>query len=274
MKVIFKLLILTISLLLSPLEAKHLKSFENSLSMKFVKIPSGSYMMGTPLPKKECPKDNPFTNEDEHAICMKKAKNMVKSVDKSEIPSHSVTVQSFYMQTTEVTQKQWYDVMGNNPAHFKNGDPNMPIENVSYNDVVLFIKKLNEKEHTNKYRLPTEEEWEYAARAGSTTKWSFGSDISKLIKYAWFSDNSKDTPHPVAKKKPNRWGLYDMYGNVMEWTNSGYSENYDTQRRDSAKMIRGGSFNFVANATRSAFRFSSSNDDRLNFIGFRLALTK
>ncbi len=153
MKIILKLLVVVAILYLSPLEAKHLKSFKNSVSMKFVKIPSGGYMMGTPIPAKKCPKDNPFTKQDEHAICLKKAKKIKNSVDKSETPSHKVTLQSFYMQTTEVTQKQWYDVMGSNPAYFKNGNPNMPIESVSYNDVVLFIKKLNEKEHTTKYNF-------------------------------------------------------------------------------------------------------------------------
>jgi len=274
MKEIFRLLVATVFLLLSPLEAKKLKSFKNSVSMKFVKIPSGSYMMGTSLPTKKCPKDNPFTKEDEYVICLKEVKKMANSISKDEKPSHKVTIQSFYMQTTEVTQKQWYAVMGNNPSYFKNGDPNMPIENVSYEDVMLFIKKLNEKEHTNKYRLPTEEEWEYAARAGSTTKWFFGNKASKLGKYAWYAKNSKESPHPVAKKKPNKWGLYDIHGNVMEWTSSGYSEDYSSQRRQTAKMVRGGSFNFLENGTRSAFRFSGAVDDRIKFIGFRLSATK
>lgn len=121
------------------------------------------------------------------------------------------------MATTEVTQGQWYAVMGNNPAYFQNGNPDMPVEQVSWYDAQAFIKKLNQKEHTNAYRLPTEEEWEYAARAGSSGKWCFGNSESELSQYAWYDGS---TTHPVATKKPNKWGLYDMYGNVWEWTNS------------------------------------------------------
>ncbi len=112
----------------------------------------------------------------------------------------------------EVTQKQWHEVMGTNPSTFKGDD--LPVESVSWNDVQKFIKKLNKKENTNKYRLPSEAEWEYAARAGTTTRYSFGDDARKLRNYAWYYANSNFETHPVGEKKPNTWGLYDMHGNV------------------------------------------------------------
>jgi len=246
-------------LLLTPLMAK---DFTNSIGMKFKDIPAGTYMMGTATPN--CPKDNPFTTENEYEKCL-------GNISKEETPQHKVKVKSFYMATTEVTQGQWYEIMGNNPAHFKNGNPNMPVENVSWYDAQNFIKKLNKKEKTTKYRLPSEEEWEYAARAGSTTKWCFGNSESQLKNYAWYSGNST---HPVAKKKPNKFGLYDMHGNVYEWTSSWYSKNYNSTREHKYKVLRGGSFDYSAYDTRSADRSCSSLDFRSRNFGFRLSRTK
>ncbi len=134
--------------------------YTNSIGMKFKDIPSGSFVMGTPTPN--CPKDNPFTEINEFDECL-------GSISKDETPAHRVSLSSFYLAETEVTQGQWYEVMGNNPAKFKTGDPNMPVEQVRFDDAKEFISRLNQKEDTNKYRLPTEEEWEYAARAGTIT---------------------------------------------------------------------------------------------------------
>ena len=111
--------------------------------------------------------------------------------------------------------------MGDNPSRFK-GDT-MPVEHVSWEDAQKFIERLNAKEGGPKYRLPTEAEWEYAARAGTTTAYSFGANASQLGEYAWFSENSVSTMHPVGQKKPNPWGLYDMHGNVWEWVHDWYS---------------------------------------------------
>jgi len=109
----------------------------------------------------------------------------------------------FYMQTTEVTQEQWVKIMGNNPSLFKECGSSCPVENVSWVDVQEFIRRLNQQEQTNKYRLPTEAEWEYACRAGSTTKYSAGDEL--LGDYAWYEKNSGRRTHPVAQKKPNPW---------------------------------------------------------------------
>jgi len=248
------------------------KDFTNSIGIKFKDIPSGSCMMGTPTPStKNCPKDNPFTNQNEKQDCIKK---LTGDISEDETPAHKVSIKSFYMATTEVTQGQWYEIMQNNPANFKNGNPNMPVEKVSWHDAKDFVKKLNKKEGTTKYRLPTEEEWEYSVRAGSKTKWHFGDSKNKLKEYAWYWDNSGRTTHPVAKKKPNKFGLYDMYGNVWEWTSNCYTETYDSSCYGNYKVLRGGSWNMNARNTRSASRNDNSPDDRINNIGFRLARTK
>ena len=129
---------------------------------------------------------------------------------------HRVTLtKGFYMGATEVTQSQWKAIMGNNPSYFK-GD-NRPVEKVSWDDCQEFIRELNLQEGGNKYRLPTEAEWEYTCRAGTTTRFCFGDSESRLGDYAWYSSNSSSKTHPVSRKKPNVWGLYDMHGNVWEW---------------------------------------------------------
>ena len=133
-----------------------------------------------------------------------------------EQPVHRVNVPAFLLGRTEVTQGQWIAVMGGNPSKFKQCGLDCPVENISWIDAQTFAHKLSQK--TGKtYRLPSEAEWEYAARAGSSGKWSFGDDASQLGQYAWFDANSNGKTHPVAKKKPNAFGLYDMHGNVYEW---------------------------------------------------------
>jgi formylglycine-generating enzyme required for sulfatase activity len=138
-----------------------------------------------------------------------------------EKPVHTVRLtQPFYLGKYEVTQSQWQTVMGNNPSHFTPsqfpGDPNRPVENVSWDDVQEFIRRLNAREGGVTYRLPTEAEWEYAARAGTTTRWSFGDEESQLSRYAWHGENADGQTHPVGQLRPNPWGLYDMHGNVWE----------------------------------------------------------
>ena len=236
--------------------------YTNSIGMKFKEIPSGSFVMGTQAPN--CPKDNPFTEKNEYEECM-------NSIDKSELPAHKVTLSGFYMQETEVTQEQWYVIMGNNPVKFKTGNENMPVEQVSWDDVKVFIKNLNAKEGTNAYRLPTEEEWEYAARAGTTTKWYCGDDESCANSIAVYRNNK---PSPVGTKKTNAWGLYDMSGNVWEWTESCCTNNYNSAKDCSRRSIRGGSWDGVAGNTRSANRYNYSPDSREYYIGFRLLRTK
>ncbi len=168
----------------------------------------------------------------------------------------------FYLGKYPVTQQQWEAVMGNNPSHFKGGS--LPVETVSFDDAQIFIQKLNQLSGKKLYRLPTEEEWEYACRAGSTSEYYFGDDESQLGEYAWYNGNSGQTTHPVGQKKPNEWGLYDMAGNVFEWTDSWY----DSSR--SSRVLRGGFWNYSAEFCRSAHRIYSPPGHRASTVGFRL----
>ena len=139
-------------------------------------------------------------------------------------PLHRVTIsRPFYVSTTEVTQDQWLVLMGNNPSRFK-GNGNRPVENVSWHEVQEFIQKLNAREGTNTYRLPTEAEWEWAARAGSVDSYNFGNNTAQLKPSAWCPDNADEKTHIVATLAPNEWGLYDMQGNVWEWCQDWYGD--------------------------------------------------
>ncbi len=168
----------------------------------------------------------------------------------------------FYLGKYPVTQNQWEVVMGNNPSRFKGGS--LPVETVSFDDAQLFIQKLNQLSGKKLYRLPTEEEWEYACRAGTITEYYFGDDESQLGEYAWYEGNSGQTTHPVGQKKPNGWGLYDLAGNVCEWTDSWY----DCSR--SSRVYRGGSWYSRAECCRSANRDDTDPGRRRNYLGFRL----
>jgi formylglycine-generating enzyme required for sulfatase activity len=133
-----------------------------------------------------------------------------------EIPaSQGQGISSFAIGKYPVTQAQYQAVMRTNPSYFKN-NPQNPVEQVSFEDAQVFCQKLSQLTGKN-YRLPTELEWEYACRAGTTTDYYFGDDYRQLKDYAWYIDNSQGTTHPVGQKKPNAWGLYDMHGNVWEW---------------------------------------------------------
>ncbi len=227
------------------------KNVTDSIGMEFVLIPAGEFDMGSPA-------------------------NEAGRYD-NEGPVHHVKLASaFYMGKYEVTQKQWRDVMGTSPSYFK-GD-NLPVEQVSWNDVQDFIKKLNEKEGANKYRLPTEAEWEYAARAGTTTRYSFGDDESKLGDYAWYRENSGGKTHEVGQKKPNPWGLYDIHGNVREWVQDKYHHDYNGAPTDgnawegdgSVRVGRGGSWGSFAGNCLSANRRLDDPGNRYRVLGFRL----
>jgi formylglycine-generating enzyme required for sulfatase activity len=191
---------------------------------------------------------------------------------------HKVKINSpFYLGTYPVTQAEWKVVMDDNPSGFKGDD--LPVETVSWNDVQKFIKKLNEKEGTDKYRLPSEAEWEYAARAGTTTRYSFGDDESKLGDYGWYDNNSGDKTHPVGQKKPNPYRLYDMHGNVWEWVQDERHNSYDGAPTDGSawesgdgadRVIRGGGWYGLARLCRSANRDRLAPRFRGRFLGFRL----
>ncbi|MGC9975903.1 MAG: formylglycine-generating enzyme family protein [Syntrophales bacterium] len=193
----------------------------------------------------------------------------------------------FYMQTTEVTQVQWQKVMGSNPSHFTECGGDCPVEQVSWNDVQDFIGKLNRQEGTDKYRLPTEAEWEYAARSGGKQETYAGtSSESELGNYAWYDANSGGKTHPVGQKSPNGLGLYDMSGNVWEWVLDWYggyqSRTFSSFLRvtdpkgpssGSQRVLRGGSWYNGASYCRAAFRRYYTPAIRGSNLGFRLART-
>lgn len=190
--------------------------------------------------------------------------------------SHRVRLTSaFLMGTTEVTQGQWLTVMGNNPSHFKGDD--LPVEWVSWEEAVEFCRKLSEKEG-KEYRLPTEAEWEYACRAGTTTEYSSGDGEDALKRVGWYSDNSGGKTQPVGQKQANAWGLYDMHGNVWEWCNDWYGGVYPNGEvtdptgpaTGSYRVIRGGSWGGTPRHCRSAIRLHDSPGSRGSGYGFRV----
>jgi formylglycine-generating enzyme required for sulfatase activity len=219
----------------------------NSLDMPFVLIPAGEFLMGSA-----------DGDDDEH-------------------PVHTVRIsQPFYLGQYAVTQTQWQAVMGSNPSQFT-GDLNRPVESVSWEDAQEFIRRLHAREDGATYRLPTEAEWEYAARAGSTTAYSFGDDPRQLSEYAWYSENSGGQTHPVGQLKPSAWGLYDMHGNVWEWVQDWYGPYTAAAVVDpagppsgSARVIRGGGWDYDTSYCRSAYRNDATPGYRIDSLGFRL----
>ena len=194
----------------------------------------------------------------------------------NEKPQHRVNVQSFAIGKYEITQEQWFAVMGNNPS--KNKGRTLPVENVSWDDAQLFVQKLSQKTG-KKYRLPSEAEWEYAAREGSTTKYPWGSSDAELHVYAWFSAIAQTT-NPVGLKKPNQFGLYDMISNVWEWTQDCWNGNYSgaptdgsawTREDCSQRVLRGGSWSGSPQVLRSAGRGRGTTASRSLNGGYRVA---
>lgn len=199
----------------------------------------------------------------------------------NELPVHTVNItEDFYLQKTEVTQAQWREVMGSNPSNFTDCGETCPVEQVSWEEIQVFIDSLNVLYPGRNYRLPTEAEWEYAARAGTTGDYG-GTGV--LDDMGWYNGNSGSTTHPVARKQPNHWGLYDMHGNVFElvqdWHASGYysvSPTDDPQgpATGSARVLRGGSYGHYADAARSASRgYGAQPTAKYGSMGFRLLLT-
>jgi formylglycine-generating enzyme required for sulfatase activity len=198
--------------------------------------------------------------------------------DEIDAPLHDVTLDSFYMDTTLVTQVQYEKLMGDNPSRWK--DPKNPVEQVRWWDAVRFCNKRSEADglvpcydlstwscniQANGYRLPTEAEWEYACRAGTTTPYFMGKDASKLADYAWFDKNSGGHPQPVAQKKPNAWGLYDMCGNLWQWCQDFYDVDYYDQgpaanptgpQTGDTKVVRGGAWKSSADSCRAGYRYN------------------
>lgn len=221
-------------------------SLKNSIGIEFVNIPAGSFTMGS------------------------------EDGDSDEKPVHKVVVsQVFQMGKYEVTQAQWKTVMGYNPSSF-NDCPQCPVENVSWDEIQEFISKLNATNDGYKYRLPTEAEWEYAARAGISQD-----QMVDLTSIAWYSDNSGNKTHPVGQKSPNAWGLYDMHGNVSEWVQDWYG-NYPSGNvtnpygpsRGSNRIFRGGAWQDSEKFFSSTSRGSSTPSSRHYDLGFRVIRIK
>ncbi len=228
----------------------------NRVTLEMVSLPAGQFLMGYP-------------DSDPDARDFEK-------------PQHQVKVNSFAIGKYPVTQAQYQAVMGKNPSRFKNwfkNNPQNPVENVSWNDAQAFCQKLSQI--TGKtYRLPTEAEWEYACRAGTTTRFYFGDDANQLGDYAWYKGNSQDKTHPVGQKKPNGWGIYDMIGNVWEWCEDNSHDNYIgaptdgsawiKNGNDNRSLLRGGSWYNDPSYCRSAYRPADARRVFINDHGFRV----
>ncbi len=224
----------------------------NGVSFKMIAVEGGTFQMGSPESDAEA--------------------------DDDEKPQHEVTLSNYYIGETEVTQELWETVMGSNPSEFKG--PKLPVENVSWDDCQTFIGKLNAQ--TGKtFRLPTEAEWEYAARGGKKSKGYTYSGSNTIGNVAWYDGNSGETTHEVGKKRANELGIYDMSGNVWEWCQDWYGETYyekspstDPLGPDSgsSRVNRGGCWWRGARFCRVAYRYGDSPGSRDDDLGFRLAL--
>jgi formylglycine-generating enzyme required for sulfatase activity len=233
--------------------AKHLGvrvKLRNSIGMELMLIPPGEFLMGSPAFE-----DGRGDDETQHKVTLTKP---------------------FFMGITEVTQAQFFRVLRKNPSKFKAAKH--PVEMVTWDEAVEFCARLSdlpaEKRTGRVYRLPTEAEWEYACRAGTTTAYSFGNDKGQLSNYGWWKVNSGGASHPVGLKKPNPWGLYDMHGNVHEWVHDwlgGYSGGELTDPKGpvsgSYRVGRGGGW---YDWGRSAFRGRNPPASRSNGLGFRV----
>lgn len=286
--------VFTVMLSCQETAAEQPKTISNSIGMELVLIPKGTFAMGSPLSELGS-KDN----ERQHEVTISK---------------------DYFLCIHEVTQAQYERVTGRNPSQF-NGHvlaervpakkhpvtgrtieeakiipkdtSSFPVDSVTWDDAVYFCKRLSslpeERKAGRVYRLPTEAEWEYACRAGSKTLFSFEGSKTTLDEYAWYRQNSSENarshrPHPVGKKKPNSWGLYDMHGNLLEWCQDWYAEYPEASLTDPTgpssgsdslgdrRVLRGGCFGWDAMHCRSATRNSCSPSYRSNRHGFRVAL--
>ncbi|MFH1985858.1 MAG: formylglycine-generating enzyme family protein [Pseudomonadota bacterium] len=223
--------------------------------MAFATLPTGTFVMG--------------------------GDSVIEQADENESPKHRVTFERpFAVGMYAVTQAQWQEVMGGNPSRFIGNDH--PVEMVSHGDACEFIARLNQRENTTAYALPTEAQWEYAARAGSQSTYCFGHDRSRLAEFAWYKKNSADATHPVGQLSPNDWGLFDMHGNVHEWCSDWFDRNYYAKApskdpagpdKGLAKALRGGDWGSEDWYCRCAIRSLGSPDRRSPRVGFRVVMS-
>ena len=251
-------------LLSLPLQAKD--TIENFLGMRFIQIPAGEFIMGT---------------EDLTSAIME-IPEPEKNALADEAPAHTVVIsRPFYLAQTEVTQQQWFKVMENRPGPeelWQRADwHSLPVVSVNWYMAQRFVEELNKMDDKYHYRLPTEAEWESAAKDGVNALRPV--NIENLEDYAWFINNSKDIPQPVATRKPNRFGVYDMMGNVWEWVDDWYAaDTYTKEKRTDptgssngrSKVRRGGSYHCPLHLTRPGYRSANPPDTRYEVLGFRV----
>lgn len=231
-----------------PVSQGLIEDLGNGVKLEMVAIPGGEFMMGS------------------------------KTFDSSQ-PIHKVSLKPFCMGKYPITQAQWKAVMGENPSRFKGDD--LPVESVSWEDARAFCQELS-KRTGKEYRLPTEAEWEYAARAGSTGDFCFGDDVKLLDDYGWYGGNSGGSTHPVGKKKPNNWGLHDVHGNVWEWCEDVWHDNYKGAPDDGSawvhggnqdrRLLRGGSWGYFRDSARAVYRDLNFPLYRSDGFGFRVVV--
>ena len=219
----------------------------NGINLEMIAISGGKFLMGSP------------TGEGRN----------------NEKPQHEVSISPFFLGKYPITQAQYQQVMGQNPSHFKGDD--LPVEQVSWDKAAEFCQRLSNQTGTE-YRLPSEAEWEYACRAGTSTKYYFGNDQDQLKEHTWYKENSNET-HSIGEKKPNQWGLYDLYGNVWELCQDNWHGNYEnapsdssarTSNKSSLRVMRGASWSNNPSNCRSAYRNSCNRDLYVDDIGFRV----
>jgi formylglycine-generating enzyme required for sulfatase activity len=228
----------------------------SGVNMDFVLIHPGSFVMGS-----------------------------TKSPLKDQKPPHQVTItQPFYLGRFEVTQEQWQVVMSNTPSVHKGplfpDSAKCPVENVSWKYCQVFLTQLKNRISGWEFRLPTEAEWEYACRAGTTNEFSFAEGTNQLGEFAWHSGNSKAQTHPVGLKLPNAWGLHDMHGNVWEWCSDIYGPYSEGDVSDPkgpsagpTRVLRGGAYNSIVEHLTSAYRHDLEDNETFRYYGLRCVAT-
>ena len=246
------------------------ESFISSFGVSFVRINPGSFIMG---------------NQHFDELATEVPAERLESL-KKELPAHKVTIsKAFYLATTEVTQALWLEIMNDQPGKEERWEredwASIPVSRVSREEVKAFIQQLNQLDPVYRYRLPSEAEWEYAARAGTSGLRPF--DFNEMGEYAWYRDNSGDIPMPVGSLKPNAWGLYDMIGNLWEWVEDSYDPEYyqhspefDPPGGENSyrKSMRGGSYHCTTERVRVGIRGSYDEERSMSVLGFRLAAEK